>query len=253
MAVVHVLSPDEQTDTRRAIYEHFGVTDDPSTWETANFPAPDHPFLSEKYAVDERAFRNRMNPAVVSTFAALYRVEPSELVVVVDHYGFRRGTVFGETVRPDWRPKPLRLHWDVNVLEYVVNGPRRYQGLLAVNDNSQHTGSFACVPGSAHELGDWVKRGNKPDNSKYVPASDPLQRRVQRIPLRAGDMVVWDMGTAHANFVNYSNQPRMMQFMRLVPRKLAHLEKQAIVHMPHITADALKILALTRAEATMLG
>jgi len=109
-------------------------------------------------------------------------------------------------------------------------GRHRYQALLALNDNSYCTGSFACVPGSANELKNWLKEF-KPDQRKYVPFPNPLHKRLQKIPLRAGDMVVWDVGTAHANFSNQgSTEPRLTQYVRMIPHEdwAIKLEKQAL-------------------------
>lgn len=222
LCVVQLLqTPDEIADAVQACYQHFGVTHDSVTWETENFPDPRSPFLSSSFAADPvaHATREKARPY----YATLFGCNPAELCHVSDFYGFRRGTVFETHSVPAWRTTPLKLHWDVDVQAYV-RGPARYQGLVALNDNTHDTGSFACVPGSALALPDWVAGGNLPDQRKYVPVSDPWQRQVQRLPLRAGHMVIWDCGTAHRNFVNYSCQPRMVQFCRMVPNSIRHLE-----------------------------
>jgi hypothetical protein len=40
---------------------------------------------------------------------------------------------------------------------------------------------------------------------------------MQRVPLRKGEMVIWDSGQLHGNFENMSNRLRLIQFIRLLP------------------------------------
>lgn len=222
VCVVNLLStPEQRQEAVKACYDHFQVTSNPDSWETKNFPNPESPYLSTKFADDHVAHKTREKSR--SVYAQLFGCAPEQLRHVSDFYGFRRGTVFATHEVPHWRTRPLKLHWDVDVNAYVRQ-PRRFQGLIALADNTQETGSFACVPGSARQLASWVAAGHRPLQRKYVPKADPWQHQVQRLPLRAGYMVIWDSGTAHKNFVNYSCEPRMVQFCRMIPRSIQHLE-----------------------------
>jgi ectoine hydroxylase-related dioxygenase (phytanoyl-CoA dioxygenase family) len=53
--------------------------------------------------------------------------------------------------------------------------------------------------------------------SLQVPETDPMHEHTQRIPLRKGEMVIWNTAQAHANFANYSNKLRLIQFVRMMP------------------------------------
>jgi len=228
--VVSILGERELAESRRALWSHMGDAvraDDSTTWETKNWPQPDSPHLTTDLALDECAFRNRLNPTLVRLFQTLYGTK--ELQATVDCYGVKRGTVFASHERADWRRKALRLHWDSCPQEYVVDrarGRRRFQALVALSDNSHLTGSFACVPGSANDLERWTD-AYQVESRKYVPRGNPLHRHVQRIPLRAGDVVVWDVGVAHANFANHSCDARLTQYCRMVPRADWALERES--------------------------
>lgn len=154
-----------------------------------------------------------------------------------------RGTVFDEHVFPetwglreDWKWE-LLPHWDCNPHEYadeLKRGlPRMYQGLIALKDcfddpvTGMTTGGFRCVPGSAALLDAWCEanpnaRGSAADKwSHYPPKSDPLYCRMQKIPLRAGQCVIWDAATLHANFSNNSSEIRIVQFVRMIDPELS--------------------------------
>jgi len=44
-----------------------------------------------------------------------------------------------------------------------------------------------------------------------------MQQYLQKVPLRKGELVIWDTGQVHCNFANYSNHPRLYQFIRMLP------------------------------------
>jgi hypothetical protein len=236
VVVGSILSPEELERSRAALWRAMGpkVTSDPSTWETANWPAPDNPFLTTDYATCEVAFRNRVHPALVDLYATLHGTR--ELWSTIDFWGVKRAAYLpsGEE-RADWRAPPLRLHWDTDVVAYAGErrrGQNRYQALLALNDNSQTVGSFRYVPGGANGLVGWLSAYGPPESGKYVPRNNPLQFRVERLPLRAGEVVIWDVGVPHSNFPNYDFQPRLTQYVRMIPRRAWALERerQALPH-----------------------
>jgi hypothetical protein len=122
------------------------------------------------------------------------------------------GTPDGQIVlteRPDWRYQ-LRPHWDVNPWVYckqVKAGEwKMYQGLVALDDCPEEVGGFQVlfqltsthkktVPGSANFLPTWCSEHKAPSmraHSEPVPLSDPMVKYFQRVPLRKGEMVIWD-------------------------------------------------------------
>ena len=76
------------------------------------------------------------------------------------------------------------------------------------------------VPGCTGSLPAWAAQNTaarpstKVPSTLYVPAQDPMQHHIQKIPLRKGEMVVWDAGQAHGTFPNRSARCRLYQFVR---------------------------------------
>lgn len=252
LIVVPILSEQEQEDSQAALWQEMGptVTEDPLTWDSQNWPDPSSCFLTSTYAISQQAFKNRLHPKILEVFQVLYG---KEVMGTIDFWGVKRPP--GRFVdgawkqEPDWKLNPLRLHWDTDIVQYVEDqkkGRKRYQALVALNENSYSVGSFACVPGSANELAKWVKEFRGPEQKKYVPFPNPLHKRVQKIPLqvlfffyllktnfrKAGHMVVWEVGVAHTNFTNSGAfEPRLTQYVRMIPAMpwAVEREKQALL------------------------
>jgi len=189
----------------------------PETWETENWPVPNSKFLIRDFSRNPMAYRNRAHPGAYWVFSQLYQTD--KVWSSIDTSGIMRGT-FPENMseRKDWRVKALTLHWDGIDLRNPehISGPALYQGLIALVDCPEEIGGFCCVPGSAIAYPEWLK-DNTPDNNKYVPQNDPWQTQIQRFPLRAGNLIVWDRRTAHGNFSNHSPRMRLVQFLRMIP------------------------------------
>jgi len=215
----------------QGLFDHFGphVTEDPKTWETTNFPDSTSPFLICAFAESEAAFRARLHPTIVKVCATLYGT--TSLMTTIDHYDFKRATVIDGLVRSEYKSAALSLHIDIDPNAYVVQrnkGNILYQAMLAINENSHETGSFVAVPGSANELVEWVRSKNSAADKKVPPYNI---NQSQRIPLRAGHAVFWDMGMTHANFVgHHSSEPRLTQYVRMVPitEWAIHLEPRCV-------------------------
>jgi len=125
--------------------------------------------------------------------------------------------------RDDWRYN-LKLHWDFN--PWVLckwkeqNDPLMFQALVALVDCPEEVGGFSCVPCSTAFLKTWTIERPCPRMdraSMRVPDKDPMQNYIQHVPLRKGEMVIWNSAQAHANFPNHANRMRIIQFIRMLP------------------------------------
>eukprot|EP01090_Pellita_catalonica_P009558 TRINITY_DN20661_c0_g1_i1.p1 TRINITY_DN20661_c0_g1~~TRINITY_DN20661_c0_g1_i1.p1 ORF type:complete len:389 (+),score=66.94 TRINITY_DN20661_c0_g1_i1:41-1207(+) len=146
---------------------------------------------------------------------------------------------------PEWKSKSRWLHWDLNPfcwaagkgLDYQFmnfisenngtkfTGTPKVQGLLNFVDNRAVDGGFCTVPGfSGERLREWIKQEHLHDYNKeqsatldfvYVPKTDPLQRQVQAIPMRAGSLLIWNSEQPHCNFANDSDRFRMVQYIKM--------------------------------------
>lgn len=228
--VVPILNNEECDELEEDMWKSVGpkVTKDPTTWENKNWPNPNHPFLIDQYATSKTAFKYRTHGKLERVFTELYNTK--DVITTIDFYGIKRATILPEPIgeRKDWRMKPLKLHWDCYVNEYVqdqLNKKIRYQALIAVNDNCQSTGSFSCVIGSANILKEWNNL-YEPENKKYVSQNNILQKHTQRIPIRKGCVIIWDFGVAHSNFSNYSSEPRLTMYCRMIPNQQWSIDKE---------------------------
>ena len=50
-------------------------------------------------------------------------------------------------------------------------------------------------------------------------------KSMQRIPLRQGEMVIWNYGQCHATTKNFSDRMRLMQYIRMFPAKQKYIKR----------------------------
>jgi len=259
--VVPVLDANECDELAKDIWKSVGpnVTADPLTWDDVNWPNPDHPSLNNNYVYSEKAFNIRTHPRLVEVFKTIYNTE--NLLTTIDFYGIKRATIFPSGERKEWRNKPLRLHWDCDITQYVKDQKEnkiRYQALIAVNDNTQTNGSFSCVPGSANKLNEWLK-SYFPESKKYVPQNNMWQQQIQRLPIKKGNVIIWDFGVAHANFSNYSTEPRLTMYCRMLPNQkwAIERERQSITNYwkenPNIKKEVMSMKEWNQTEKVIMG
>jgi ectoine hydroxylase-related dioxygenase (phytanoyl-CoA dioxygenase family) len=123
----------------------------------------------------------------------------------------------------------------------AASGPH-LQGVIALAPNAAADGGTQLVPGFAASFDAWVDalggvehhsdataraaaaagddsrpwlipRAAGGGSFKFAP-TDPLCSRAQRVPLRAGALLVWDQRTAHGACGNDSGAPRYAQFVK---------------------------------------
>eukprot|EP00999_Lentomonas_sp_LEN2_P002622 NODE_500_length_1428_cov_105.705611_g466_i0.p1 GENE.NODE_500_length_1428_cov_105.705611_g466_i0~~NODE_500_length_1428_cov_105.705611_g466_i0.p1 ORF type:complete len:271 (+),score=41.81 NODE_500_length_1428_cov_105.705611_g466_i0:477-1289(+) len=109
----------------------------------------------------------------------------------------------------------------------VADG-RQLQGVINLLDNHEHDGGFVTVDKfyqefpSVFSITEPKGRHTKPSHS-FHPKSDVFSR-ARRVAMQAGSVVVWDQQMAHGSFPNYSDRPRMAQFIKMYP---AHTVSEA--------------------------
>lgn len=249
--VVSVFTENECDETVKAMFEDLNSLQDtqlasckldpadPSTWEQDNWPNPDGRFLTNVPTFCAQAWRNRLHPAVRETFEHIYGAAATitaaapQLVTSVDNWGIFRGTqdlhVKGEIVdRPEWSVG-LPIHWHVDPWKSTAqegySGPK-YMALVSLTDSAEEVGGHLTVPGSAAHLATWAAENAelRPTVVKptlHVPTGAIFKRYTQKIPLRKGEMIIWDIRQAHGAFTNHSNRMRLYQFIRYIPADVA--------------------------------
>jgi ectoine hydroxylase-related dioxygenase (phytanoyl-CoA dioxygenase family) len=90
--------------------------------------------------------------------------------------------------------------------------PLRVQGVLCLTDTTADQGGFQCVPGSHKQVQEIISK-QAPDANLRSPDINGLT--VKPIEGKAGDMVIWNVGTLHGNGRNKTDQPRLAQYITM--------------------------------------
>lgn len=69
----------------------YTAQDDPATWESENWPAPQNKFLIARPAQTQQSYNNRTHPNLYRSYRTIYG-ERVPLLTYIDHWGIMRGT-----------------------------------------------------------------------------------------------------------------------------------------------------------------
>jgi ectoine hydroxylase-related dioxygenase (phytanoyl-CoA dioxygenase family) len=92
------------------------------------------------------------------------------------------------------------------------------QGVLALTDTTEEMGGFCCIPGFHKNLAEWI--ADQPgDRNPRAPDLSRLPNgfKVTPIPMKAGDIVIWNRLLAHGNGRNEGTRPRLAQYITMYP------------------------------------
>jgi ectoine hydroxylase-related dioxygenase (phytanoyl-CoA dioxygenase family) len=107
------------------------------------------------------------------------------------------------------------IHWDADTTNLTFPLPKPFggvQGVLYIADTAENQGGFQCVPSLYREFEEWLKT-QPADRNPRVP--DITGYKVESIPGKAGDLVIWDRLLAHGNGHNYAGKPRYAQYISM--------------------------------------
>jgi hypothetical protein len=154
---------------------------------------------------------NRQYPRVHQAFADILGTEA--LWVSMDRAGMKPPI---DPRFPHYEDRGF-VHWDLDTSKPL---PERLgvQGVLALTDTPAGMGGFQCVPGFHRVLAEWIKQ-QPPDRNPSVPDLSllPAGYEVTPVPMRAGDLVIWDRLLAHGNGRNEGDRPRLAQYITMYP------------------------------------
>ena len=200
------------------IWRHAGATPgDPATWYQPATIRP-RPGMVEMYHY-QSMWDIRQHPAVYEIFRGLHRTD--ELWVSIDRVALK------PPVRPDQPDydQPGFIHWDIDINMYP-DIPFRLQGVLALEDTSADMGGFQCVPSiyrdQQHFLDERSKAGPVPR------APDIGDHPIVKVPLAAGDLVVWKTTLLHGNGRNSAERPRLAQYLAMNPLPPAGGQRETV-------------------------
>lgn len=112
------------------------------------------------------------------------------------------------------------IHWDANTTLDPL--PVNVQGVLALTDTDEATGGFQCIPQLFEHFEQWREQAPK-DRNPFSPGLNsgyPLEF----IPLKAGDLLIFNSLLAHGIKPNRSDRVRMAQYIAMVPSEPTNTE-----------------------------
>lgn len=221
----------------------------PETW--VNWPCLESiGILGNTPVLSMQFFKNRCNQRLYNVYSNLLSsdnlwtnigrasiIRPTIGVSVIDSSGNTITKNYDE-----WRTQEKWLHLDMNPLTgaqttfmYKETNPLNnhgfdaigLQGTIALDDCGPTDGGFLCVPGfhkTIENYGKHIKLTDAeyagrigPDNKQwFFPDTDELYNHAQKVPVRAGAAIIWSSATPHSTFPNYSNHPRLAQYVHMV-------------------------------------
>jgi hypothetical protein len=147
---------------------------------------------------------NRQHPRVHQAFSEILGTE--KLWVSIDRVCMKPPQ---HPAHPEYDNKGF-IHWDADTTK--APGQLSVQGVLCLADTDVDQGGFQCVPELYRSFDEWV-RTQPPDRNPYMP--DLTRLKVEPIPGKAGDLIIWNRLLAHGNGHNVSSQPRLAQYISM--------------------------------------
>jgi len=206
--VVPQVVPQENLDAAlAAVWEFLEMNpDDLTTW----YP-PDRRGSLAHIHQHQALWDNRQHPRLYQAFVDILGTE--KLWVSMDR----------ATMKPPINPAFPHyedrgfVHWDLDTSKPLPT-KLGVQGVLALTDTTAEMGGFCCIPGFHRVLAEWIAQQPADRN----PRSPDLSRlpegfAVTPIPMRAGDLVIWNRLLAHGNGRNEGTRPRLAQYVTMYP------------------------------------
>lgn len=153
---------------------------------------------------------NRQTPRVYDAFVDIWDRE--DLWVTIDRANLNP---------PNKRQRgfPGFIHWDADTSLDPL--PINVQGVLALTDTDDQTGGFQCVPELFRDFDRW-RAGQPADRDPHRPDLTGLESHP--VPMKAGDLLIFNSLLAHGICPNRSDRVRMAQYIAMVPADQTNAE-----------------------------
>ena len=181
---------------------------DPATWTAPqlrqnNLTELNNLGMAEVYN-HQYLWDNRQRERVYNAFVDIWDRE--DLWVTIDRAGLNPPNVGG-------RQSGGFIHWDVDTTERPL--PVNVQGVLSLVDTDERIGGFQCVPELFRNFEQWLETQPE-DRNPYSPDLTGLD--VQFVPMKAGDLLIFNTLLAHGVRPNTSEKGiRMAQYLAMYP------------------------------------
>ncbi len=155
-------------------------------------------------------WNNRQHPGVHAAFAEVFGTQ--RLWVSLDRVNLKPPA---DPRHPKFDFKGM-MHWDTDITRYpdIRFG---VQGVLALCDTDETMGGFHCMPDLYRELGTALERRRAEGGEVTRP--DTARYPVVKVPVRAGDLIIWSTLLPHGNGENRSDRPRLAQYISMHPAR----------------------------------
>lgn len=199
------------------IWRHANASPgDPATWYQPAIIRP-RSGMVEMYHY-QSMWDVRQHAAIYRIFRDLHGTD--ELWVSIDRVALK------PPVRPDQPDydQPGFIHWDTDISRYP-DIPFRLQGVLALEDTSADMGGFQCVPSIYRDQQRFLDEQSQAGPVSSAP--DIGDHPIVRVPLAAGDLVIWKTTLLHGNGRNSAQRPRLAQYIAMNPLPPAGEQREA--------------------------
>ena len=209
--VVKNAVPREQVEkTARFLWE-FEDKDpnDPNTWYSEARAEIQMKELAGTGMVEvynnQHLWNNRQNQRVYHAFVDIWGTE--KLWVTID----RANLNF--PMKPGHQYKGF-IHWDYD----PETRPQNVQGVLALADQTDpNMGGFQCIPELYRTYDTW-KLTQPVDRDRYQPDISQFEDKIEKVPLEAGDLLIFNSTQPHGIRPNLSkDKVRIAQYISMMP------------------------------------
>ncbi len=180
----------------------------PETWYTAPRAEMQMKELAGTGMVEcynnQYLWNNRQTQRVYDAFVDIWGTE--KLWVTID----RANLNF--PIRPGHEYKGF-IHWDYD----PDTKPQNVQGVLALADQTDpNMGGFQCIPWLFRNYDTW-KLTQPEDRNKFIPDITGLEEHLVKVPLMAGDLLIFNSSEPHGIRPNHSDKVRIAQYIAMMP------------------------------------
>ena len=210
VVIKSAISKEQATRTAEFIWE-FDDKDpsNPNTWYSNPRAEMEMKELAGTGMVEvynhQLLWNNRQNQKVYDAFVDIWGTE--KLWVTID----RANLNF--PIKPGFEYKGF-IHWDYD----PDTKPQNVQGVLALADQTdQDMGGFQCIPWLYKNYETW-KKTQPEDRDKFKPDISGLEDKIIKVPLEAGDLLIFNSTQPHGIRPNNSNDKvRIAQYISMMP------------------------------------
>ena len=190
-------------------------SEDPSTWYSPPRAEMKMKELAGTGMVElynhQYLWENRQERKIYESFVDIWGTE--KLWVTID----RANLNF--PIRKNFEYKSF-IHWDYD----PDTKPQNVQGVLALEDQTDLSmGGFQCIPWLYKNYNLWKKSQSK-NRDRFKPDVSGLKDKRVKVPLDAGDLLIFNSTLPHGIRPNYSNKVRIAQYISMMPAEEENLD-----------------------------